>query len=685
MNLSSMIFRQPTKASKTIENDGFKSEADKIYDKFNENNALEKEYSDIISEENGKKYQYVNLVQEGGGILGIALLGYTYILEKAGIRFIKLAGTSAGAINASMIACMKEDSDVTKSERILKYLNELNMFGFVDGHFIIQKITKNLITNDNYAKELAFSFKWFVLLSMSLLFFGNVLQWFNIELNAHAGLTILTMVVFFYFVYRNTQQESFDNMDDMAKELSEQRKLTQKPINWSFLVILTAVFFITFLIAILTKFQGNNSIIICDISIIFILILAPILLKRYFDKDNLAIVSLTFLLLPVLVLGISSYIPNQFLANDDKKMFFYGGFVYLIFITLLNKNLDNKFFFYSTLLCTILMAFGVPAFFDMPDNSEYSFLSLSAVMLSTFLIIIIGGIATYLFTRFKAAEYGINPGDYFLQWLRKILSENNDNKPFMLADLERVWYENIKNIRHRDTNIDVSDLKVFGDGGEFADDDKMELQNLPVAFITSEITTSNKVELPKMWKLYWKDKSDVEVAEFVRASMSIPFFFKPYKKTSLPADRKEYWDRLLNYSNTIPKEVQFVDGGVLSNFPFNIFHKPNITKTRIPTFGVRLKSTTDSLNKITGLGSYIQILFNAARYNYDQDFLNKNRYYRFCIKEIDVHQYNWLNFFVTEKEKKELFIKGAEAACEFLQSFDWKAFKEGRDAVMAKK
>ena len=39
----------------------------------------------------------MNLVQKGGGVLGVALVGYVYILEQAGIRFLKMAGTSAGA------------------------------------------------------------------------------------------------------------------------------------------------------------------------------------------------------------------------------------------------------------------------------------------------------------------------------------------------------------------------------------------------------------------------------------------------------------------------------------------------------------------------------------------------------------------------------------------------------------
>jgi|GEM_PF-3705983 len=60
-----------------------------------------KVFSDVIDSE-GR--QYVDLVQEGGGVLGIALVGYTYILETAGIRFFNRAGASAGASNTLVLA-----------------------------------------------------------------------------------------------------------------------------------------------------------------------------------------------------------------------------------------------------------------------------------------------------------------------------------------------------------------------------------------------------------------------------------------------------------------------------------------------------------------------------------------------------------------------------------------------------
>jgi predicted acylesterase/phospholipase RssA len=52
------------------------------------------------------KRQCVDLVQEGGGVYGIALAGYTYILEKMGVAFIKMAGTSAGSINTLLLSAV---------------------------------------------------------------------------------------------------------------------------------------------------------------------------------------------------------------------------------------------------------------------------------------------------------------------------------------------------------------------------------------------------------------------------------------------------------------------------------------------------------------------------------------------------------------------------------------------------
>ena len=93
------------------------------------NNNKELVVSDVTD---AQGHQYVDLVQEGGGVLGIALVGYTYVLEKMGIRFFSMAGTSAGSINAMLLACAGNKEE-EKSSIIIDHLAQLDMFSFVDG------------------------------------------------------------------------------------------------------------------------------------------------------------------------------------------------------------------------------------------------------------------------------------------------------------------------------------------------------------------------------------------------------------------------------------------------------------------------------------------------------------------------------------------------------------------------
>lgn len=125
------------KVSRYLDNDKVKSlikEAHNIRDSG-------QSFSDIIDNEG---HQYVDLVQEGGGVLGVALVGYTYLMEEAGLRFFSLAGTSAGAINTLMLASVGKIGEA-KSIRILKILESQNLFDLVDGNRSIKKLIQAYI------------------------------------------------------------------------------------------------------------------------------------------------------------------------------------------------------------------------------------------------------------------------------------------------------------------------------------------------------------------------------------------------------------------------------------------------------------------------------------------------------------------------------------------------------------
>ncbi|AWW00168.1 patatin-like phospholipase family protein [Arcticibacterium luteifluviistationis] len=64
----------------------------------------------------GQKYEYRNLVMEGGGIKGIAYGGAMLELEEKGILkdIVRVAGTSAGAIQASLLAIGYSASEISE-------------------------------------------------------------------------------------------------------------------------------------------------------------------------------------------------------------------------------------------------------------------------------------------------------------------------------------------------------------------------------------------------------------------------------------------------------------------------------------------------------------------------------------------------------------------------------------------
>ena len=65
----------------------------------------------------------INAVFEGGGIRGIGHVGAACVFEKNGYEFINLAGSSAGAIVASLLAAGYQCDEIKKEMKQLDYMN----------------------------------------------------------------------------------------------------------------------------------------------------------------------------------------------------------------------------------------------------------------------------------------------------------------------------------------------------------------------------------------------------------------------------------------------------------------------------------------------------------------------------------------------------------------------------------
>jgi NTE family protein len=258
-------------------------------------------------------------------------------------------------------------------------------------------------------------------------------------------------------------------------------------------------------------------------------------------------------------------------------------------------------------------------------------------------------------------DLGLNPGKAFLGWLTDELKQLGISTTKHLLDRINTPPEGIK-IRPRTEEVGSSpDL------------------NGKLIMIAADITTETKVEFPDMAQLYWTNYLDVPPADYARASMSIPFFFHPYKVTNIPQNPALWIARGKDKTIKLPQDVLFMDGGIMSNFPINVFHQPYEIPTA-PTFGVKI-GVDGAYREITKPSQLLGAVFDTARHTLDEDFIAKNPDYRLLVKQIDTGPHHWLNFGMRETEKVDLFARGAQAAAEFLCNFDWRKYKEVRAGI----
>lgn len=116
-------------------------------------------------------------------------------------------------------------------------------------------------------------------------------------------------------------------------------------------------------------------------------------------------------------------------------------------------------------------------------------------------------------------------------------------------------------------------VRTFGDlrmdpdpGSDLPDERRFRL-----VVVVSDVSRQRMVRLPWDYADYGLDPDEQLVASAVRASASIPFFFRPVT-LKRPSGRGA---------------ATMVDGGVLSNFPITIFDRADGVSPRWPTFGVR--------------------------------------------------------------------------------------------------
>lgn len=273
--------------------------------------------------------------------------------------------------------------------------------------------------------------------------------------------------------------------------------------------------------------------------------------------------------------------------------------------------------------------------------------------------------------------HGLNRGDEFESWLKKQLSSFNI---YTVSDLRKRMATTPPGWKIRSTSIDkASQLE----GKLYLDE--LDVNHDYLCLITADLATEYKVELPVMADLYWEKPKDVNPAVFCRCSMSIPFVFQPYtvKIPHMDNNLQLKWQKYTGISfqsrlaTRFPPPIAcFVDGGIMSNFPIDVFHNPTKIPAR-PTFGVKLQLDDHSHEINSTLDIFAQS-FNTARHAMNYDFIKKNPDYNKLVSFIDTGDIGWLDFSMSDTNKLKLFRLGAETAYQFLINFDWQNYKKIR-------
>ena len=151
---------------------------------------------------------------------------------------------------------------------------------------------------------------------------------------------------------------------------------------------------------------------------------------------------------------------------------------------------------------------------------------------------------------------------------------------------------------------------------------------------------------------------DFKVADAVRMSMSIPFFFQPVRLVHAESGR----------ASTI------VDGGMLSNFPVWLFDVEDRDPKR-PTFGFRLyggKSMTPGglhamMQRVAWPVAFGWDMFQTSMEAWDKRFMSHSTRVRTCA--ISAEGVGTVDFNLSEADQTKLLESGKRAGSEFLAGF----------------
>jgi NTE family protein len=202
------------------------------------------------------------------------------------------------------------------------------------------------------------------------------------------------------------------------------------------------------------------------------------------------------------------------------------------------------------------------------------------------------------------------------------------------------------------------------DANRFPQDANDPQYRYKVQVVASDITRGRLLSLPGAIADYGQDPDELDIARAVRMSMSIPFFFMPVK---LPCKQPQTGKE---------EKCYIVDGGLLSNFPVELFDIDGVPEW--PTFGFKLVAADDGQpgsvvrHPIHGPLDELAAMFYTAMEAHDAYYLQAAKFARTIA--IETGGVAATDFNLDQGAKDRLYESGRAAAQDFLSHWNFDAY-----------
>ncbi len=183
-------------------------------------------------------------------------------------------------------------------------------------------------------------------------------------------------------------------------------------------------------------------------------------------------------------------------------------------------------------------------------------------------------------------------------------------------------------------------------------DPDITFQGVNDKFGTTLKVFSTDLNLQQIQVFSVKTTPDVKIAEAVRASMSIPMFFKAWQ-----------------FPDGNPNDHIYVDGGVMYNYPIDTFDSVDLPDTTLGFVLTDLNPNADKANDLTfgisHLELYIKSVFESLMNSQDV-MVNENKFEESRTIKIDDLGIAATDFGITPAQAQQLYDSGLKATQDFL-------------------